>query len=161
MASYTQHYQLHQWEPSDNFLRTDFNDDFKKIDTAIKTTEQRLRAEAQENLENLNSGIQDVETLAKSKCTIVTGSYTGDGQAERVVSLGFTPVWILSFASNGQTGYQGLSYGGLAMPGKNVVHGTGFSLEIVNKGIRVGYDFPTSRHTNIKGQLYYYIACKE
>ena len=35
MASYTEHYQLHQWEPEDPFLRTDFNDDFKKIDTAL------------------------------------------------------------------------------------------------------------------------------
>ena len=35
MASYTEHYQLHQWEPEDPFLRTDFNEDFQKIDTAI------------------------------------------------------------------------------------------------------------------------------
>ena len=35
MANYTQHYQLHQWEPEDNFLRTDFNEDFKKIDTVL------------------------------------------------------------------------------------------------------------------------------
>ena len=35
MASYTQHYQLHQWEPGDDFLRTDFNADFQKIDAAI------------------------------------------------------------------------------------------------------------------------------
>lgn len=36
MASYTQNYQLHQWEPEDNFLRTDFNQDFSRIDTALK-----------------------------------------------------------------------------------------------------------------------------
>ena len=35
MASYTEHYQLHQWEPEDPFLRTDFNEDLAKIDTAI------------------------------------------------------------------------------------------------------------------------------
>ena len=35
MASYTDHYQLHQWEPADPFLRTDFNQDFQKIDTAL------------------------------------------------------------------------------------------------------------------------------
>ena len=35
MASYTQNYQLHQWEPEDNFLRTDFNQDFSRIDTAL------------------------------------------------------------------------------------------------------------------------------
>ena len=38
MASYTQNYQLHQWEGSDPFLRTDFNEDFKKIDSALAST---------------------------------------------------------------------------------------------------------------------------
>ena len=36
MAAYTTNYRLHQWEPEDHFLRTDFNEDFAKLDTAIK-----------------------------------------------------------------------------------------------------------------------------
>ena len=35
MANYTEHYQLHQWEGSDSFLRTDFNEDLAKIDNAL------------------------------------------------------------------------------------------------------------------------------
>lgn len=35
MADYTEHYQLHQWQPEDPFLRTDFNADLAKIDTAL------------------------------------------------------------------------------------------------------------------------------
>ena len=35
MANYTEHYQLHQWVPEDDFLRTDFNEDFQKIDAGI------------------------------------------------------------------------------------------------------------------------------
>lgn len=35
MADYTEHYQLHQWQPQDKFLRTDFNEDLQKIDTAL------------------------------------------------------------------------------------------------------------------------------
>ena len=35
MANYTPNYQLHQWEPEDKFLRTDFNQDLSKIDTAL------------------------------------------------------------------------------------------------------------------------------
>ena len=35
MATYTPNYGLHQWEAGDNFLRTDFNADFSKIDTAL------------------------------------------------------------------------------------------------------------------------------
>lgn len=35
MGTFTPNYQLHQWDPQDNFLRTDFNTDLSKIDTAL------------------------------------------------------------------------------------------------------------------------------
>ena len=41
MATYTPNYGLHQWVPEDQFLRTDFNEDFQKIDTAIKAAENK------------------------------------------------------------------------------------------------------------------------
>lgn len=53
MASYTEHYQLHQWEPGDAFLRTDFNEDLEKIDAALED---------------------------KGNCRIATGSYAGTGE---------------------------------------------------------------------------------
>lgn len=31
----TEHYQLNQWEPADRVLRTDFNEDNRKIDAAL------------------------------------------------------------------------------------------------------------------------------
>ena len=36
-SNYTQHYGLCQWEATDAVLRTDFNEDNQKIDTALKT----------------------------------------------------------------------------------------------------------------------------
>lgn len=36
MSAYTPNYGLHQWVPEDKFLRTDFNEDFSKIDTELK-----------------------------------------------------------------------------------------------------------------------------
>ena len=53
MANYTKHYQLHQWEPGDAFLRTDFNEDLEKIDAALED---------------------------KGNCRIATGSYAGTGE---------------------------------------------------------------------------------
>ena len=47
MANYTPNYGLHQWEPGDNFLRTDFNQDFAKIDTAIKALETATDAKVE------------------------------------------------------------------------------------------------------------------
>ena len=35
-SNYTTNYQLNQWEPTDQVLRTDFNADNAKIDAALK-----------------------------------------------------------------------------------------------------------------------------
>ena len=77
MANYTEHYQLHQWEPSDNFLRTDFNQDFARIDTGMRA------AKAQ------------AERLEREKAEISTGAYTGDNAASRTIHLGFRPRAVL------------------------------------------------------------------
>ena len=74
MASYTANYQLHQWEPADFFLRTDFNADFAKLDAAL-------------------AGKAGLADLAE-KLGAVTGSYTGDGSAGRTISLGFAPIAV-------------------------------------------------------------------
>ena len=82
MAQYTPNYGLHQWEPGDNFLRTDFNTDFAKIDTAIKGV-----ATASETQKADKSALAQVKTLAESKCKIATGSYVGNG-TKQMVTLG-------------------------------------------------------------------------
>ena len=127
MANYTQHYQLHQWVPEDDFLRTDFNEDFKKIDTAIKTTEEGLRGElngeasrldgevdrldgaiatAQQAVQkNLNTQVSRLEglidSLEASKAEIFTGRYTGTGTfgTDKRNSLSFSkqPTVLLLF----------------------------------------------------------------
>ncbi|OUN10420.1 hypothetical protein [Flavonifractor sp. An91] len=70
MANYTEHYQLHQWEGSDPFLRTDFNEDFQKIDEAL--------------------GGLAVERIAQ-------GSYVGDGTNDRTIQLPFSPEFVIVF----------------------------------------------------------------
>lgn len=70
MATYTEHYQLHQWEGSDPFLRTDFNEDLEKIDTAL--------------------GALSVDRIAQ-------GSYVGDGTNDRIIQLPFAPKFVIVF----------------------------------------------------------------
>lgn len=66
MSAYTKHYQLHQWDPQDPFLRTDFNQDLSKIDTALGT----LSATATELGEELN---------LRGNCQICFQTYVGTG----------------------------------------------------------------------------------
>ena len=76
MASYTTNYQLHQWVPGDNFLRTDFNDDFLIIDNAIKAVS--------------DASASGLASLEGSKAELVTGNYVGTGGTQ-TVQLGFHP----------------------------------------------------------------------
>ena len=79
MAAYTEHYGLHQWAATDNFLRTDFNADHLLID----------------------SGIKAAYDLAVGKSKVIFGTYLGDGEEERTFDLGVAPKWILVMPGNG------------------------------------------------------------
>ena len=75
MATYTTNYQLHQWEASDDFLRTDFNEDFAKIDAVTRSA---------------------VET-AQAKPEVIAGSYSGNSGENREIALGFRPKAVILF----------------------------------------------------------------
>ena len=76
MAAYTEHYHLHQWEPEDNFLRTDFNEDFQKIDSALAAIP-----------------------------VVITGSYMGTGAAEVIhYHLGQRPKLLILSTKNNFSG---------------------------------------------------------
>ena len=90
MASYTQHYQLHQWEPSDDFLRTDFNDDFKKIDTAIHDTEDELRTDFNGEVSRLDTALSKAQqTLQNNLNTQVTRLDTALSTAQQTLRSEF------------------------------------------------------------------------
>ena len=84
MASYTPNYGLHQWVPEDDFLRTDFNEDLSKLDTALG-----------------------------AKCEMCHGAYVGDGADSQFISLGFTPKAVLvAYLGNYREHYGGLAVEG-------------------------------------------------
>ena len=89
MANYTEHYQLHQWESEDSFLRTDFNGDLSAIDAALLG-------------------------LERDKCRAAIGRYTGDGELSYTVSLGARPKLAVvdntsSFSSGYELGLDGMN----------------------------------------------------
>ena len=106
MATYTSNYGLHQWEPSDNFLRTDFNEDLKKIDEAIKGVET------------------DTGQKLMQKVGLTTGVYTGNGGTQ-TITLGFQAKAVIVSVSS--------SYCHIAaqtMPNEKLwLTGNGFSVE--------------------------------
>lgn len=134
MASYTANYGLHQWESTDNFLRTDFNTDYQLIDTALA-----------------------------GKAEAAAGAYIGTGTESQTISLGFTPVAVYTALYNGDSGSAGLAnnqcWGGLAVTNSSVeaTRGTGSHVvSIVTDGFQVYTSLPA--RGNESGQLYHYVA---
>ncbi len=115
MAGYTPNYGLHQWVPEDDFLRTDFNQDFAKIDAALKQI-----ADAAE------TGDNEILAAVEGKCGIVAGRYTGSGEnLTKNIDLGFQPVAVLMECQWGtRTAISAGAYGGLAIRGSSVGAGS-------------------------------------
>ena len=143
MATYTEHYGLHQWESTDDFLRTDFNTDFQKIDAAL-------------------AGIQ---ADTDGKVEMVTGTYQGDGSDERTITLGFQPKALLLFDEGGLAGADRGSYyvyGGLVLPGHPLLdreNGSSASVELISTGFRLHAESGYSR-INENGSEYFYLALR-
>ena len=151
----TPNYQLNQWSRDDRVLMDDFNADNARLDTALA---------------GLARSKADLSALAV-KTEIAAGTYTGDGTAERVIRLGFTPKAVYVCEASGvtyTTGNSGYGYrGGLALPGAPAAHGKYLIVEIVSGGFKVFYgeeklsavssNYYTS---NASGLVFHYIAFK-
>ena len=135
MATFTTHYQLHQWVPEDDFLRTDFNADFAKIDAALGEKADQTALSA-------------VQALAEGRCRIVYGQYTGDGNSNQTINLGFRPKLVVAVAngtggtSNSATALEGASSG---------------NAEIVDGGFEASGS-SVSGGMNVNTRIYYYCA---
>ena len=140
MATYTTNYQLHQWEASDDFLRTDFNEDFAKIDAAIRSA---------------------VET-AQAKPEVIAGSYSGNNAEYREIDLGFRPKAVILFCRE----YDSV----MAYEGRPRLSHTGDKtmLTTTDNGFQVYYGYYRSGLndidyrpvTNKSGEEYRYLAVK-
>ena len=143
MASYTANYQLHQWEPADFFLRTDFNADFAKLDAAL-------------------AGKAGLADLAE-KLGAVTGSYTGDGSANRTITLGAAPVAVF-LREDGDSGAILAVQNGAVLDEEGEVT----MLAVTGQGFQITYDAyftgvsnkVREPYTNRPGITYRYLALK-
>ena len=146
MATYTSNYQLHQWVPGDNFLRTDFNTDFQKIDAALGS----IRAQASSSasaVSGVQSSLSSVQSALSRKAEFVLGTYTGTGSGSgKTVSLGFQPRAVL---------ISGGTYCGMGDRNNYTP-----LLQITASGFLVTYAASYGITPNTSGQGYAYLALK-
>ena len=140
MATYTSNYQLHQWVPEDDFLRTDFNTDFQKIDAALAGLEANKAA--QSNLAALQSSISAAQSTANGRARAIKGTFTGNGSAPRTISIGGTPkiVFLASATKSGTIMDDG---------------STSSSVTLVSNGFRIE---DSSYWASASGVTVYYVA---
>ena len=74
-TNHTTNYNLPQWVKTDAFKMEDFNDAFSKIDTRMKSN-----ADAAANA---------------GDCTVLTGSWAGNGSNTRTISLPWAPKCVI------------------------------------------------------------------
>ena len=75
----SEHLQLHLWEPGDSVLRTEFNENWEKLDASA--------AQAQADL---TAGLAEVTNSLRK---VAVGTYTGNG-GTMTVKLGFKPIAV-------------------------------------------------------------------
>ncbi len=169
----TQHYALNQYDPEDNFLRTNFNADNAKLDTALKTLDDKANSKAdgattQAALAQLSqrvdgkaeqsavdAGFAARDQILAQKCEAYFGSYTGNGVEKRVISIGFTPKAVIVKKPDND-----LNFGSteelkrlIAIAVQGV---TGNILNVVENGFQVA----NHGHVNGNNQTYVYFAFK-
>ena len=132
----TQNYNLHSWLPADDFLRTEINENFTKLDAALSA-------------------------LSAEKARAVVGVYTGDGAAERMISLGFSPIAVWVVENHSWLYVSGLIYGGLAVPGgpvRSSEREPNRAVELTEGGILIRYINSNKLNTNTQNYTYHYLA---
>ena len=157
----TTNLQLHRWDAADSFLRTEFNENFTSIDTALAAEISRAKSVAG----NKASTASLLNLRSDLNAKIVVGAYTGDGTVDRIISLGFTPQALILCRRDGAMYTSYACFGGIAFQGHPgcVMYGAS-AFEIVNGGFRVTHATASpstfSFQTNVNNTEYYYIAVR-
>ena len=173
-TNHTTNYELNQWISTDQVLRTDFNADNVKLDTALNSLSGEVEQKADQSalnavaasvqakadqtaLDTLNSTVQQ---LTADLTKIVVGSYTGNGVSPRTIFLGAKPKAVLVVEAGGRLYYYLMVsqfLGGLAVDGHDAQDSEeGTLVKIVSNGFQVfnqGY-----ARTNYPDTQYHYVA---
>ena len=107
----TPNYRLSRWEGTDRILVEEFNDNWDKIDTAIKGNAGAIAAEVSAR-ESGDSTLQTTLQAALAKCgncQIFVGTYTGDGAAARTLTFSGKPLYLLVTTAEGHRKNRSLS----------------------------------------------------
>ena len=141
----SEHLGLHLWEPTDQVLRTEFNQNWQKIDTAVGEVQSTADAVA--------------DAFTPDNMPYVTGTYTGDGSTtNRTITLGFKPKLVIITGTSRSSSYEAEALTRFALIGPSGASGT--IADMTSTGFVVknsGFQYP---QLNVNGCAYAYVAFK-
>lgn len=152
----TTNYSLHSWAAGDDFRFHEVNENFTKLDTAVKS-EAQAAAQDRAALAGQIAGKADKTALA-ALGRLVTGTYVGTGSGSQTFELGGQVLAVLIECSNGTRPPDNSSatQGGLILPGfqlrDGAAHIDGTSFTISCGGLNGWW------YVNRKDEVYYYMA---
>lgn len=138
----SQNLNLHLWEPEDDFLRTEFNENFTAVDSAVKSAQ--------------TAAVNAQQTADKALLLpYATGSYTGNGTSVEI-DLGFRPSFLIVVSMRSGIGmgqdYEWIGFfgitGGTSLSNQLILTDTGFC------GLKIN-GYPSLSEN---GRVYEYIA---
>ena len=133
MPKKTDSYQLNQWEPEDDFLRTDFNEDNARLEAALAG-------------------------LEKDKCHIRAGYYFGDGAASQHIDLGFAPQAVILSTHDGKTSSNNDVCGGVFVRLGDGITDYRPGVTLDDTGFTVYFSSINDQCTNSGSVRYHYVA---
>ena len=97
-------------------------------------SETNARTEADSAMQ---TDMNTVKTTLTVKTACHFGTYTGDGNEKRTISLGYHPKAVLVFRDGCYTGYSSAIYGGLAAEDVPLMYGDSIGLGVTDDGFQV------------------------
>ena len=97
-SNYTEHYDLCQWEATDQVQRTEFNADNAKIDAALDALAGQVAEKADgDDLAALSETVagHTAALAQKGNCQVYTTAYTGTGTVSRTFSFPKQPLLVI------------------------------------------------------------------
>ena len=179
MGTFTPNYQLHQWDPEDNFLRTDFNTDLSKIDTALKNLLDQLGEKANQSTVNdsvsglqnsvngsilglqssINNSVSQLQaSIANLQSQLDGVSATASGRC-RIITGTYSGTYQPQYINIGAYPQAVIVFYGVN--GIGVIRGQSSafqSLAITSTGFSVGVVEGSMDNINVSGRVYLYAA---
>ena len=132
---------------------------YSNNNTPTQLALQSIVASIQNTVNNLQNN-----SYTSSNKPYVIGYYQGNGDGQRTILLGFTPICVLVMYLGRMTTddtTNGRVYGGLAITGHSVLSGNEHvGLSIITNGFWVYTNSYNYTYTNLNNEPYHYIAFK-